>query len=179
LQREPEEDCIKLLLLVHSSEIENSNKYKKSFRQELFEDEHGKCSTFFKIKIFSDDRVNTLKKIVERKFGISCRNQVLVHEDRIMNNDSKFLFDFKLRQLDKIHIFDNRDIEDNIDEIEDELYGVYQEFSNISDNSIVINKNFRANSEHEMDFRESEISKYKVKKHLRTFQNTKAKIYVE
>jgi len=162
-EREPEEDCLKLLLLVHSSEIENSLKNKKSFRQELFEDEHGKCSTFTKINIFANDRVNTLKKIVEKKFGIACNNQILVHEDRIMNNDAKFLYDFKLRQLDKIHVFDERDLEENIDEIENELYGVYEDFSILSDNSMTINKNLRTHSERGADFTEIGSPKYKVR----------------
>ena len=132
-KREPVEDKLKLVILVHSSEIENNSP-------------NSKTST--KISVYSNDRVITLKKIVEKKFGIACNNQIMVHEDRIMKGDLKFLNDFNLNQFDKIHIFDERDLEENIEEIEDGFYGVYQDFSTLSDNSLTLRSSSERGEDH-------------------------------
>ena len=94
-------------------------------KYEVYEDEYGKCTTFSKINIPTSDRVITLKKIVETKFGILCNDQILVYKDNVLKNDLKPLHHYRLRQFSRIHIFDQRDIKDNASD--DELFGIYQD----------------------------------------------------
>jgi hypothetical protein len=81
------------------------------------------CKTFSKIIISVNDRVISLKKIVETKFGISCKDQILVYKDKILKSDLKSLNSFNIRQYSRIHIFDERDIKANANDIGDDLYG--------------------------------------------------------
>ena len=93
-----------------------------NFAEEVYEDEHGKCSTFCKIGILATDRLITLKKIVEKKFGILCDDQIIVYKDKILKNDLKTLQNYHLKQFSRIHIFDERDLKDNVYELDDEVY---------------------------------------------------------
>ncbi len=70
-----------------------------------------------------NDRVITLKKIIETKFGISCKDQILVYKDQILKSDLKLLTSFNIRQYARIHIFDERDIKANANDVGDDLYG--------------------------------------------------------
>jgi hypothetical protein len=70
-----------------------------------------------------NDRVITLKKIIETKFGISCKDQILVYKDQILKSDLKLLTSFNIRQYARIHIFDERDIKSNAKDVGDDLYG--------------------------------------------------------
>lgn len=126
---------LKLILLCHSSAVETSleenpeaiNNINKD--KEIYQDEYGKCSTFSKISIATNDRVITLKKLIENRFGIACDDQILVYKDKILNNDLKPLSSYKLRQFSRIHIFDERDIKDSgaMNASDDEIFGVYQQ----------------------------------------------------
>ena len=105
MQPQPTSNKVKLILLCHSSAVEamaeKINSEKQSDMQqsitsavginggkyEVYEDEYGKCTTFSKINIPTSDRVITLKKIVETKFGISSNDQILVYKDNVLKND--------------------------------------------------------------------------------------------
>lgn len=104
--------------------------------KEIYQDEYGKCSTFSKISISPSDRVITLKKLIENRFGIGCDDQILVYKDKILNNDLKLLSYYKLRQFGRIHIFDERDIKESDGNEDDALFGVYQQsnFAQVSFN---------------------------------------------
>ena len=121
------DDKLKLVLLCHSSIVELNQKKKNSNGNEVYEDEHGKCKTFSKIAISMNDRVISLKKIVENKFGISCKDQILVYKDQILKSDLKLLHSFNIRQYSRIHIFDERDVKENAIDIEEDIYGIYQD----------------------------------------------------
>ena len=164
-------DILKLVLLCHSAEIEakmrvdNTQKERKQY-YEVYEDEHGECATFSKICISGNDRLITLKKIIENKFGIACSHQIIVYKDKIMKNDLKFLYEFNLKQHSRIHIFDERDLDENMNEIRDDVYGVYEEFAS-SDSSLPQagsntnrNKNIYANKNTSPRFRSNEIRNY-------------------
>ena len=166
-------DTLKLVLLCHSAEIEarmrvdQTQKERKQY-YEVYEDEHGECTTFSKICISGNDRLITLKKIVEKKFGIACSHQIIVYKDKIMKNDLKFLYEFNLKQHARIHIFDERDLDENMNEIRDDMYGVYQEFAS-SDSSLHQagfdtsrnNKNiYYGNRDTSPRFRTNDVKKY-------------------
>lgn len=124
---------LKLVLLCHSSIVEaqqerNTEEIDQS--REVYEDEFGKCFTFSKISISMYDRVITLKKIIETKFDISTKDQILVYKDTILKNDLRSLHTYNLRQYSRIHIFDERDLKENVTDIDDDdLYGIYQELN--------------------------------------------------
>ena len=123
---------LKLILLCHSSAVECSledenNSDRNSDKDEIYQDEYGKCSTFSKVNISPMDRVVTLKKLIESRFGIACDDQILVYKDKILNNDFKVLSHYKLRQFSRIHIFDERDIKESDGNEDDSLFGVYQQ----------------------------------------------------
>ena len=121
-----EDDRLKLILLCHSSIVEiNQDKKDRKEKSEIYEDEHGMCKTFSKIIVSINDRVITLKKIIETKFGISCKDQILVYKDQILKSDLKLLSSFNIRQYARIHIFDERDIKANASDFGDDLYGKY------------------------------------------------------
>jgi hypothetical protein len=132
------DEKLKLILLCHSAHIElqqqqqhlnklneSSDNSSDSYRKqpEIYEDEFGKCSTYSKISISMNDRLITLKKIVEKKFGISLDDQIIVYKDKILKNDLKLLNAFHLRQFSRIHIFDERDLKENFNDCDDDLYG--------------------------------------------------------
>lgn len=123
------DDRLKLILLCHSSivELNQDKKIIENEKREIYEDEHGTCKTFSKIIISINDRVISLKKIVEAKFGISCKDQILVYKDKILKSDLKQMNSFNIRQYSRIHIFDERDIKANANDIGDDLYGIYQD----------------------------------------------------
>ena len=120
------DEKLKLILLCHSAQIEQNNTSQYSSKSkndlsenensdsprqpEIYEDEFGKCSTYSKISISANDRLITLKKIVEKKFGINLEDQIIVYKDKILKNDLKILSSFHLRQYSRIHIFDERDL---------------------------------------------------------------------
>ncbi|CAF0920262.1 unnamed protein product [Brachionus calyciflorus] len=139
--RSDEISRLKLTLLCHSSAVEEEleKNLDQNSNSEVFEDEFGKCKTFQKISISAYDRVITLKKIVERKFGILTKDQILVYKDQILKSDLKALSHYGLRQFSRIHIFDERDIKDSNDEEED-LYGIYQDTNLIQSNESVEEK---------------------------------------
>lgn len=128
---------LKLILLCHSSAVEASmdktgldlvsDERISATKFDTYEDEYGKCSTFSKIGIPANDRVITLKKIIETKFGISCNDQILVYKDNVLKNDLKPLSFYRLKQYSRIHIFDQRDIKENASD--DDLFGIYQDAS--------------------------------------------------
>ena len=91
-------------------------------KEEIYEDEFENCSTFCKISISSSDRLITLKKIVEKKFGISFDDQIIVYKDKILKYDLKTLQNYHFKQYSRIHIFDERDLKENVYELEDEVY---------------------------------------------------------
>lgn len=122
--RENDTSRLKLTLLCHSSAVEEAVEKSTDSNGEVLEDEFGKCKTFQKISISEHDRVITLKKIVEKKFGILTKDQILVYKDQILKSDLKSLSFYGLRQFSRIHIFDERDIKDNDEE---DLYGIYQD----------------------------------------------------
>lgn len=93
--------------------------------KQVLEDEFGNCRTFQKISISENDRVITLKRIIEKKFGIFTKDQILVYKDQILRNDLRPLNYYGLRQFSRIHIFDERDIKDSNDE--EDIYGIYQD----------------------------------------------------
>lgn len=128
--------------MCHSSAVEEAIEKNKNLNGEVLEDEFGKCKTFQKISIAENDRVITLKKIVERKFGIQTKDQILVYKDQILKSDLKPLSFYGLRQFSRIHIFDDRDIKDNDEE---DLYGIYQDTNMIQLNDSGEQKNFRKN----------------------------------
>lgn len=113
---------IKLILLCHSSAVEESSQDENvELRdREVYHDEYGKCSTFSKVSISVNDRVITLKKLIETKFGIACTDQILVYKDKILKNDLKPLSSYKLRQFSRVHIFDERDLKENSNNESDE-----------------------------------------------------------
>jgi len=84
------------------------------------------------------DRVITLKKIVETKYGISTRHQILVYKDKILKIDLKTLSAYNVRQFSRIHVFDARDLKENVNEMEENMYGIYQDaelFEQVNSNS--------------------------------------------
>lgn len=100
----------------------------------MFEDEYGKCTTFHKIGISINDRVITLKKIVEKRFGVLTKDQILVYKDKVLKSDLKLLNHYNLRQFSRIHIFDERDLKEDEPDLEEDLYGVYQDANSIQAN---------------------------------------------
>lgn len=125
---------LKITLLCHSSAVEE----KKGNSDDVFEDEFGKCKTFQKISISVFDRVITLKKIVEKKFGILTKDQILVYKDQILKSDLKPLSHYGLKQFSDVHIFDERDIKDSNDE--EDLYGIYQDTNQINLSESVVQR---------------------------------------
>lgn len=138
IQQQPTK--LKLILLCHSSAVEtsleeggshassrdNDDDEENDGDKEIYQDEYGKCSTFSKINISASDRVITLKKLIENRFGIACDDQILVYKDKILNSDLKLLSHYKLRQFARIHIFDERDIKESDGNEDDSMFGVYQ-----------------------------------------------------
>ena len=68
-----------------------------------------------------------MKKLIESKFGIACKDQILVYKDRILKNDLQQLCHYQIRQFSRVHVFDARDIKANSDDLDCDLYGIYQE----------------------------------------------------
>jgi hypothetical protein len=98
---------------------------------EYEEDEYGnKCSTYTQIEIYSNDRVITLKKLVESRFGIGLDDQILVYKDKVIKSDLKQLAALNVRQFARVHVFDKRDLKTDQDEMDllsrANLYGIYQ-----------------------------------------------------
>jgi hypothetical protein len=65
--------------------------------------------------------------LIENKFGIACKDQILVYKDRILKNDLQQLCHYQIRQFSRLHVFDARDIKANADDLDCDLYGIYQE----------------------------------------------------
>lgn len=128
---------LKLTLLCHSSAVEEAQEKDSEKNDQVLDDEFGKCKTFQKISISGNDRVITLKRIVEKKFGIFTKDQILVYKDQILRNDLRPLSYYGLKQFSKIHIFDERDIKDSNDE--EDIYGIYQD-TNLINETDKINK---------------------------------------
>ena len=98
---------------------------------EYAEDEYGnKCSTYTQLELDSSDRVITLKKIVEAKFGIGLDDQILVYKDRIVKNELTQLFALNMSQFSRVHVFDKRDLNEYQNEADllanANSYGIYQ-----------------------------------------------------
>jgi hypothetical protein len=74
-----------------------------------------------------------LKKLIESKFGIACKDQILVYKDRILKNDLQQLCHYQIRQFSRVHVFDARDIKANSDDLDCDLYGIYQEAESSQD----------------------------------------------
>jgi hypothetical protein len=111
----------KIILLCHSAALESySESSTDEDYQEKFKDEYGQCTTFTKISVYGTDHLESIKKLVEKKFGIPYKEQLLVHHDKVMRSDYKQLFQYSIKSLSRIHVFDKRDVKDNIHEIEDE-----------------------------------------------------------
>jgi hypothetical protein len=121
---------LKLILLCHSATVEahksqyNRTKYNSKEdedededEEQSYEDEYGKCSTFSKIIISPNDRIVILKKIVEKKFGICPEDQILIYKDKVLKSDLKPLSHHNIKQFAKIHIFDERDINNDDNEL--------------------------------------------------------------
>lgn len=122
---------LKLTLLCHSSAVEEAQEKDLDKNKQVLEDEFGNCKTFQKISISENDRVITLKRIVEKKFGIFTKDQILVYKDQILRNDLRPLNYYGLRQFSRIHVFDERDIKDSNDE--EDIYGIYQDTNLINE----------------------------------------------
>ena len=138
------DDKLKLILLCHSASVEQTRSKKDlsetensdSFKQpEIYEDEFGKCATYSKISISSNDRLITLKKIVEKKFGVGLEDQIIVYKDKILKNDLKILSSFHMRQYSRVHIFDERDLKENFNDNDDEVYGTYSNANTMNNKS--------------------------------------------
>ena len=128
------EEKVKILLICYSSEIDkNSLIIKKPIIKEICEDDYDKCSAYLKANVYSSDRVCDLKKMVEKKFGLSTRNQVMVYQDNIIKDSSKLVFSYHMEHMDKIHVFDERDFDENIHELEHAIYGNFIENSVVAD----------------------------------------------
>lgn len=122
------DEKMKLLLVCYSSEIENNAAIvKKPMIKEIDEDEYRKCSAYLKASAYSSDRVFELKKMVEKKFGLSVNNQVMVYQDNIIKDDAKHVFSYHMAHMDKIHVFDERDFDESIQELESAIYGNHTE----------------------------------------------------
>ena len=113
-----------------SSSIESSNenerKPKNKNKNEIYEDEYGKCKTFSKIGVRCTDHIEKIKNIVEQKFEIPYDEQLLVYKDKILNHDHKQLKAYHIRNYGRIHVFDKRDVKENLDDIDP--YSIDQEF---------------------------------------------------
>ena len=82
-----------------------------------------------KISVQITDCIEKLKKIVEKVFGIPCSEQLLVYKDKMLRTDSKQMYQYRLRNNSRIHIFDKRDVKENINELDlEEAYYVDQDF---------------------------------------------------
>jgi hypothetical protein len=153
---------LNLLILCHSTAVEEQMLEKQARNakrrpadevldtddadSEYEEDEYGnKCSTYTQIEIYSNDRVITLKKLVEARFGIALDDQILVYKDKIIKNDLKQLCALNVRQFARIHIFDKRDLKADQDEMDllskANIYGIYQ---NCNKTNVVNAENPRA-----------------------------------
>ncbi|RNA19830.1 RING finger nhl-1 [Brachionus plicatilis] len=130
-RNDDEASRLKLTLLCHSSAVEEAQEKDSDKKDQVLEDEFGKCKTFQKISISATDRVITLKRIVEKKFSIFTKDQILVYKDQILRNDLRPLSYYGLRQFSRIHIFDERDIKDSNDE--EDIYGIYQDTNLINE----------------------------------------------
>lgn len=123
-----QDEKMKLLLVCYSSEIENNAAIvKKPIIKEIDEDEYRKCSAYLKASAYSSDRVFELKKMVEKKFGLSVNNQVMVYQDNIIKDDTKHVFSYHMAHMHKIHVFDERDFDESIQELESAIYGNHTE----------------------------------------------------
>lgn len=99
---------------------------------EYEEDEFGnKCQTYTQLDIMSNDRIITLKKLIQKKFSLDMNDQILVYKDKIIRNDLRQLFACGItRQYSRVHVFDKRDIKSDQDEADllskANCYGIYQ-----------------------------------------------------
>jgi hypothetical protein len=98
-------------------------------------DEEEKCSTVVQLPLYLNDRLITVKKMIEKEFSIALNYQILVYKDKILRNDLKQLHEFGLNSNSRVHVFDKRDIKE--DQNEDrhvlsraEIYGIYQQHEN-------------------------------------------------
>ena len=98
----------------------------KKKQNEIYEDEYGKCKTFSKIGVRYTDHIEKIKKIVEQKFQIPYFEQLLVYKDKILKYDHKQLRAYHLRNYSRIHVFDKRDVKENLDDIDP--YAIDQDF---------------------------------------------------
>ena len=122
---------LKLILLCHSSalETETDGEEYALIKDEIFCDEYGTCSKFVKISVQITDSIEKLKKIVEKVFGIPYSEQLLVYKDKMLRSESKQMYQYRLRNQSRIHIFDKRDVKENINELDlEEAYYVDQDF---------------------------------------------------
>ncbi len=112
---------------------------KKKNKNEIYEDEYGKCKTFSKIGVRFDDRIEKIKKIVQEKFRIPYDEQLLVYKDKILKHDYKQLKAYHIRNYSRIHVFDKRDVKENLDDIDP--YSIDQDFVKELANSCLPDKN--------------------------------------
>jgi hypothetical protein len=163
-------DNLKLTLLCHSSAVELRH---ETIRNDLdqnaiIQDEFGKCKTFSKVAVSMFDRVITLKKIVEAKYGISTKHQILVYKDNILKSDLKTLNAYNVRQFSRIHVFDARDLKENVNEVEENLYGIYQ------DAELFEQANLNSSSDSSLEFKEIDSPRKNVISSLRSQNSSPA-----
>lgn len=110
----------------------------KTKQNEIYEDEYGKCKTFSKIGVRYTDHIEKIKNIVQQKFQIPYCEQLLVYKDKILKHDHKQLKAYHVRNYSRIHVFDKRDVKENLDDIDP--YSIDQDFVEELANSFSIPK---------------------------------------
>jgi hypothetical protein len=105
---------LKLTLLCHSSVVDEQLPLRLERENGEARSGSGGEHGEYNISISSADRLITLKKIAEAKFGIECAQQILVHRDHILEAELRQLNQCGLRHGSLVHIFDKRDVSDTL-----------------------------------------------------------------
>lgn len=104
---------------LNSSKTRSSSKNSRYKNEQIYEDEYGKCKTFSKIGVKYEDRIEKIKNIIQEKFNIPYEEQLLVYKDKILKSDNKTLKHYHVRNYGRIHVFDKRDVKENLNEFDD------------------------------------------------------------